>query len=326
MNKKLLSSPSYNLNNAALEGAIEDCMATKNDAKKLEILLNIFRDSQVIAPVSFPKDADRTVVMKLLSGQPIKKSENIPLFPVMVKDSEGRKYAPVFTSRDKIQEVKDFPYMVKITADQVIRNLQNEKLELEGIMINPQGKGFIIRKKAFDIDFSKQPVQQPQQEIKKVSKEEFGVLARNSVEKSVFPKRLYEEKGAFVAELEDRGTDLLCELYGKPYGDKVPNPYTADDFSLMSLNIDDETTAVCIELPARGLAPHLGMSAYVIWNPMKDEVFYYLIERGESGQANVLCNVTPDGTHQELMTAPPVGSELTAVLDLIREEKEEAGE
>ncbi len=317
MNKKLLANISRNLNNAALEGAIEDCLATKNDPKKLEILLTLFRDAQVIVPVSFPKDADRTVIMKLLQGQPIKPSENIPLLPISVKDSEGHVYAPVFTSGAKIQETKDFPYMVRINAEQVIRNVQNEKLNLDGVLINPQGKGFIIRKQAFDIDFSKQ-AEQPQQ-IKKVSKEEFLVLARNSAEKSLIPKRLFEERGAFVAELEDRGEELLCELYAKPCGDKVESTYTPEDFSLMSLDIDDETTAVCLELPAKGMAPHLGISAYIIWNPATDEVHYYLIEKGERGQDNVLCNVTEDGTHQELMTAPPVGSELTAVLDLIKE-------
>ena len=49
-----------------------------------------------------------------------------------------------------------------------------------------------------------------------------------------------------------------------------------------------------------------------------------MIEKGQAGESDVLCNITPDGKHQELMTAPPVGSELSAVLDLIREEKEEA--
>ncbi len=318
MNKKVLANISRNLNNAALEGAIEDCVASKNDPKKLEILIRLFEGAQVIVPVSFPKDADRTVIMKLLQGQPLKKNENIPLLPISVKDSEGHMYAPVFTSGDKIHETKDFPYMVRINADQVIRNVKNEKLNLEGVLINPQDKGFILRAKAFDIDFSSQTAQ-PQQQVKTISKEEFAALARNTAERSVIPKRLFEDKGAFVAELEDRGEELLAELYAEPCGDKVPSPYTAEDFSFMSLDIDDETTAVCLELPAKGLAPHLGISAYIIWNPMTDEVHYYMIEKGERGQNDVLCNVTADGTHQELMTAPPVGSELTSVLELIKE-------
>ncbi len=318
MNKKILTSISRNLQNAALEGAIEDCVASKNDPKKLEILLSLFREAQVIVPVSFPKDADRTIVMKLLQGQPLNKNENIPMLPISIKNPEGEVFAPVFTSGNQVKELKDFPYMVRIRTDQVIRNVQNEKLNLAGVIINPQTRGFAIRAKAFDIDFSQQNAQQEQQ-IKKVTKEEFEVLARNSAEKALIPQRLFEEKGAFVAELEDRRENLLSELYAKPYGDKTPSPYTPEDFSFMSLDIDEETTAVCIELPEKGMAPHLGISAYIIWNPTTDAVHYYLIEKGERGQSNVLCNVTADGKHQELMTAPPIGSELTAVLDMIHD-------
>ena len=88
--------------------------------------------------------------------------------------------------------------------------------------------------------------------------------------------------------------------------------------------MNEETTAVCIELPGKHVIPHIALSAYIVWNPKTEEIYYYMIEKGQAGESGVLCNITPDGKHQELMTAPPVGSELSAVLDLIREEKEEA--
>ncbi len=319
MNKKLLSGKAYNLNNAALEGAIEDYIESQKDPKKLEILVNLFKGAQVIVPVSFPKNANKASVMRLLQGIPLKKGDTVPMIPMTVRDQDGNMFAPVFTSRDQIGNTEDFPYMIRVDAAQVIKNCQNEKNDLIGVIINPQEKGFIIRNKAFDMDFSK-----PQQQIKKVSKEEFAVLARNSVEKSLIPTRLFEEKGAFIEELEERGEELLSEMYAKPYGDKVPSIFTPEDFSVMSLSIDDETTAICIELPVKGMAVGIGISAYVIWYPETEEAYYYLIERGERGQSNVLCSVTPEGEHQELMTAPPTGSELTAVLELIAEEKEEA--
>ncbi len=319
MNRKILANITRNLNNAALEGAIEDCIAAKNDPKKLEILLELFRKAEVIVPVSFPKDADRTSVMKILQGQPLKPGENVPLVPISIKNKEGQLFAPVFTSGEKIKETQDFPHMIRITTDQVIRNVQNESLNLEGVIINPQGQGFIIRRKAFAVDFSN--VVQPQQEIKKVSKEEFTVLARNSVEKAEIPKRLFAEKEDFITQLQDRGTAFLCELYSRPYGDKVPSPYTEDDFGIMELGIDEETTAFCLELPAKGMNEHIAVEIYIIWKPSDGEAHYYLIEKGAKGENDVLCNVTPDQQHHELMTAPPTGSELTSILEMIEEEE-----
>ncbi len=317
MNVKILANITRNLNNSALEGAIEDCIAAKEDPKKLEILLEIFRKAEVIVPVSFPKDADRTAVMKILQGKPLKPGENVPMVPISIKNSEGQLFAPVFTSGDKIKETKDFPHMIRITTDQVIRNVQNEALHLDGVIINPQGQGFIIRSKAFGLDFSNMP--QQQQQVKKVSKEEFTVLARNSVEKAEIPKRLFAEKGDFIAQLQEGGTAFLCELYSRPYGDKVPSPYTEDDFGIMELGIDDDTTAFCLELPAKGMNPQIAVEIYIVWKSADEEAHYYLIEKGVKGENDVLCNVTPEGTHQELMTAPPTGSELTSILELIEE-------
>ncbi len=324
MDKKILARMTFQLDNSKLEKAIEEYTASQNDIKKLEELIRMFRGSQVIVPVAFPKNADVNLVLKMLRGEPLKKNEEFRMIPVTVTDPKGNKYAPAFTSREKILETKDFPYMIRVPAEQVIRNVTNEKSTLVGVLLNPQTKGFVFRKKAFQADFSKQAASgQPAPQVRKVSRAEFAMLARNSVEKVQIPKLLFEKREAFLGELDERGADLLLELYAKPYGDKVPSSYTAEDFSVMSLDIDDETTAVCIELPQKELFVHAALSAYIVRNPKTDALYYYMIEKGARGESNVLCNVTPEGRHQELMSAPPVGSELTAVLDLIREENEE---
>lgn len=326
MDNKILARKTFNLDNAKLEEAIEEYTSSQNDVKKLEELIRLFRNSQVIVPVAFPKKADVNVILKMLRGEALKKNEELRLFPVTVSDPKGNKYAPAFTSRDKIIETKDFPYMIRVPAEQVIRNVTNEKSALVGVILNPQTKGFVFRKKAFQTDFSKQAAApgQPAPQVRKVSKAEFTVLARNSVEKVQIPKLLFEKKEEFIREIDERGGELLLEMFAKPFGDKVPSPYTLEDFSVMSLDIDDETTAICMELPQKSLFVHAALSAYIVRNPKTDAVYYYMIEKGARGESNVLCNITPEGRHQELMSAPPVGSELTAVLDLIREENEEA--
>lgn len=324
MDKKILEKESYNLDNSALQEAITEYTASKNDLKKLQGVVELFENADVIVPVAFPKNVDMKIVLKMLRGEPVKKGEGIPLLPVTMSDPKGNKFAPAFTSRDQILETKDFPFMIKVPAKQVIKTALNEKMGLNGVLLNPQTSGFLFKKQAFEDDLSKIAAQQTQkQQIKKVSKEEFVLIARNSVEKNVIPKILFEEKAAFVEKLDEHREALMLELYSKPYGDKLPSPYTEEDFNVMVLDINEETTAVCMELPQKNVIPKLALSAYIVLNPQTEEVHYYMIEKGQQGEDNVLCNITPEGKHQELMTAPPVGSELSAVLDLIREEKEE---
>ncbi len=327
MDKKILGRAIYNLNNTRLEKLIEDYKTSNNDLTMLAELIQVLKGSQLIVPVAFPKNADVRIVLKMLRGEPLKRGEELPMFPVTITDSKGNKYAPAFTARNKINETKDFPYMIRVPAEQVIRTATNENLGLEGVLLNPQTGGFIVKNKAFETDLTQAAANasaQPKKEIKKVSREQFIVLARNSVEKTLIPKQLFETKEVFVRQLEERGEEFLAELYAKPYGDKVPSPYTAEDFSVMSLEINDETTAICMELPKRGMAPMVAQSAYIVFNPKTNDVYYYLIERGQRGESDVLCSISQKNGHQEEMTAPPTGSELSAVLELIREEQEEA--
>ncbi len=321
MDKKILSRPIYNLNNEALEKAVRDFLESNRDFEKLKEVVRLFKTSHVIIPVAFPPNADKRIVLKLLRGEPLKKGEDIPLFPVMVSDKNGNKFAPAFTSRNAILKAADFPYMIRVPAAKVIENVLQEKAGLFGMILNPQTQSFVLKKQAFETDFSNM---QPQKQVKKVTKDQFEVLARNSVEKVQIPKLLFEQKEAFVQELEEKGEAFLLEMYAKPYGDKVPSPYKLEDFSVMALNIDEETLAICLELPKKGIHVGMARSAYIVWNPKTEEGHYYMIEKGAKGESDVLCNITTQGEHQELMTAPPVGSELTAVLELIREDEEDA--
>ena len=53
---------------------------------------------------------------------------------------------------------------------------------------------------------------------------------------------------------------------------------------------------------------------------------HFTIEQGMPNEDNVLCGVDADGKREELQTAPPTGSEISAVLELVREDREEAQE
>lgn len=323
MDKKILENAAYDLHNNELQLAISDYLenaASRSDLNRLKELIELFQKTEVIVPVAFPPKVDKELLSRMLRGEKMEKGKGIPMLPVTMSDKKGNKFAPAFTSREMVQEAKDFPFMIRVSGEQVVKTVLNEKLDLTGILLDPQSKPFLLRKQAFTEDFSK-AVERSGQQIRKVSKQEFDVLARNSVEKNLIPKMLFEKKAEFVQQLEEEREAFLAQLYAKPYGEKVPSPYTEDDFSLMVLDIDERTTAFCIELPQKSVASKIALSAYIIWNPQTQDAYYYLIEKGQQGGDNVLCSISPDGQHEELMTAPPTGSELSAVLDLIREEE-----
>ena len=71
MDKKILERAAYDVDNGKLEKAIEDYTASNNDVRKLGELMKIFRESQVIVPVAFPKKVEIRVLEKMLRGEPL---------------------------------------------------------------------------------------------------------------------------------------------------------------------------------------------------------------------------------------------------------------
>ena len=145
-------------------------------------------------------------------------------------------------------------------------------------------------------------------------------------ERELFSLTKAKQKELMEAVIRQQGVGgcVLLALYRQPYGDKIPFPYSEKDFDIMILDIDEETCVASIELPKQNLAPHMAASMYIVWNPKNDEMHYFTIEQRPQGEENVLCGFGENGKREELQTAPAAGNEISAVLDLVREEKEEA--
>ena len=92
----------------------------------------------------------------------------------------------------------------------------------------------------------------------------------------------------------------------------------------MILDIDEETCVASIEPEAESLLRIwlLLCISYGIRRMMKCIILPS--SKRPQGEENVLCGFGENGKREELQTAPAAGNEISAVLDLVREEKEEA--
>lgn len=327
MDKKVLQHPSLKTQNQALEKAIAEVAKDNKNLQNLVELKKQFDQAELIVPVNFPPNTNMQVVLRMLKGEPVRKEDAPQMLPMLLNTSDGKTFAPAFTSTDQVKETKDFPFMIKVPAAQVQRVAEAKEKKLDGIILNPQTQSLILRPNALQkIAEHGQVKETPQGKEIRMTKEQFVIYARTAVERAILPKQFFEDTKTFVENLETKMEQFLADEYRKPYGEKFISPYTAEDFSIMILNINEHTVAASIELPAKNLAPQCAIGLYLVWDPQGGEAHYYLVERGMPGENDVLCNVTPDGMHHEQQTAPAPGSELSAVLELIREEKEESGQ
>ena len=318
MDRKVVNEKALYTNNEALEEAMKNFTAEKSK-ENVAKLMDLMRTARFLVPAEFPKNLHKEIMAKLAQGKKLKPGEGPKMNPLIVQNEKGERFAPAFTSKKQLPKNQNYPAILNVGMDEVLRVVSNPSANFSGILLNPETDKMILHPKF--IDAMKKMLQgQPQKKEIKMTKEQFEVFARRKAEWGIIPQDVYTKKAAFMEQLDERREQYIAELYRQPYGDKIPCPYEEKDFDVMILNINEETCVASVDLPEKNIVPQIGLSMYIIWNPKTDDMHYYMIEKGAQGQDNVLCHITPEGKHEELMTAPATGNELAAILELLQEE------
>ena len=339
-NEKKTVAPEFT--NEAVETAMKAFLGEKTN-ENMAKLMQVMKDARFLVPADFPPEIKKQVIEKAKRGEKIDMKAAPRMLPIIVQNQKGEHFAPAYTSRSQMKTDAKYPAILNVTIDELLRIGSAPQLDLKGIIVNPDTDKMILHPKFIDAmkkvkAAQAQAVAQPQQgqaaapqgkpQVKefKMSRAQFEMYARRTCEWGIIPRVVYKENAEFMKKLEEQQGRFLATLYRQPYGDKLPCPYSEKDFDVMILNIDDETCVASIELPKQNMAPQMAHSMYIVWNPQNNEMRYFTIEQGMPNEDNVLCGVDADGKREELQTAPPTGSEISAVLDLVREDREEAQE
>jgi|GEM_PF-3249397 len=330
-NEKKTVAPEFA--NEAVETAMKAFLGEKNN-ENMAKLMQVMKDARFLVPADFPPEIKKQVIEKAKRGEKIDVKSAPRMLPIIVQNQKGEHFAPAYTSRSQMKEDAKYPAILNVTIDELLRIGSAPQLDLKGIIVNPDTDKMILHPKFIDAmkkvkaaqaqQGQAAPQGKPQVKEFKMSRAQFELYARRTCEWGIIPRVVYKENAEFMKKLEDQPGKFMASLYRQPYGDKLPCPYSEKDFDVMILNIDDETCVASIELPKQNMAPQMAHSMYIVWNPQNNEMHYFTIEQGMPNEDNVLCGVNADGKREELQTAPSTGNEISAVLDLVREEREEA--
>lgn len=102
-------------------------------------------------------------------------------------------------------------------------------------------------------------------------------------------------------------------------------PYSEKDYSVMALDIAEDMTLIRIDMPERDMAESLCYRVYITYDPQKDIVSYFTIEKTADKEVRRLGGVCEDGRHADYGDAPVEGAELQRIIDLARELKAPGG-
>ena len=276
--------------------------AKNNTAEVLNKLVAKVHKSRVLVPANVNEDK-----------QPM---------PVIIVNGEGKKFFPIYTSKEQIpaepksQGIVNMPYIGMNSL--VLR----EGVDVEGIVINPFSNNLIFKKSLIEkIDEveKKQQSGVTQKQIK-LTPEQYTEFERKQFEFIHLPKKIFSEGQKFIDELTDKKEDCIDQLFEVSYQQTRMYPYLPEDFSVMVMGISDDLTIFRVDFPTRDMSLGCCVRSYIAWNKSKAVARYFTIEAAKDNSL-LVGEIDGDGYKNEHGPSPSEGAELQFVIDLVEKEE-----
>lgn len=238
--------------------------------------------------------------------------------PYIIKNSEGDLYMPAFTCMKKFPQNQKYQGMLKIQYKQCAAMLLDHPTLVQGIALNPFSDNLMLKSQMLELSRKVEQSAKEQPKAYKVKTDDFRMIMRHNVEFHKIPERLFAQKMEFIRSISE---ETLCGLYQEPYtevGQEKNYPYTKDDFEIMELNIRDDLSIMQMIPPSQYLYQTNCRELYIVWNPLTEQVGYYVIEKGLDSEAVDfhLDVFQEDGTWEKREAAPSDGNVMNRVMEL----------
>lgn len=284
------------ITNDKLEAVIKEYMAERTKEKLAEVL-NLLRPTKLLVPAML-------------------KGPNQPE-PCFLKNDKGEQFLAVFTGKEQMQSGPKAQAVLSMPFPVCNSLVAKDELNLLGMVVNPFTDNLVLLKdlvkRLHEVD---KKAGQPQQV--KLTAEQFQVFVKKQVEFGVLPKRLFTEKEAFVNKLCEEKEELVSRIFAEVYKEQKLNPFTAEDYSVMALEIAQDLTLVRIDFPDKGIVAPLCYRVYITFDPITKKAGYYTIEKMAEGNDHLLGGFGEDGKHISYGTAPVEGAEMDRIIMLAR--------
>lgn len=257
------------------------------------------RPVRFIVPVTFADDEVLAAMQEELdrTGKPVKLPKEAKPIPVLIQNPNKEHFLAIYTSLAQFPKEHHSNGVVEMTFDSCMSYVRNAKHPVNGVVVNPFSSNFIIR---------------PRRE-QRVTPAQFHMLARRNVEYVLLPHSIYTKGKEYFDSIS---AELLFQLFKDQYLDKLPVPYTEDDFEVMQLGIDPKLDLIHISMPAKQLIAGACVRIYATWHTEAERAGYYMVLRGEKKDEQRLVYIHSDGKHEDLGEAPIESMEMQQILNL----------
>ncbi len=328
MEKRLINEEALNYDGRPMEAAMKGYITDKTPANMATLMQGLI-SSRFLVPVEFPKKMGKELVEKLKRGEKVTPQELPRMLPILLKNKQDEHFVPAYTSKEQLPKEHNYMAIMPVAFKDILRVAQVKEYKIKAICLNPHTDNLLLGDKfikmmeevcngaAIDAVMEKNGLGKVQSQKVTMTIEQFHGFARRNVEVGLLPKFVFDNKETFLDTLEEKGEQMIFEMYKSVYRANIPFPYEESDIDIMTLAIRDDLTIVSIGLPSKNYVPGSCSLAYIAWNPKTNDVQYYVITKVTDKETDNLGQVTPDGKYHIIGDAPSQGSEISAILELL---------
>lgn len=256
-------------------------------------------DARFAVPVTFPQDETLAGMKEELSrtGRPVRMPEDAKPIPVLLRNPNQEHFLAIYTSLAQLPKDVQHNGVIEMTFDGCMNYVKNAKHPVAGVVVNPFSNNFILK---------------PRME-QQVTPAQFHALARKNVEYVLLPHSIYTKDKEYFDSIDQ---ETLFQFFKDQYQNKLPLPYTEDDFEVMQLGICPQLDLIHMSMPAKHLAQGGCIRIYATWHKDADRAGYYMIVRGEEQSDRRFLYIDASGASSDLGEAPVESVEMQRIMDM----------
>ena len=306
----------HKLDNTKLEEALEE-FAKDRQKEKYAAVMELLEKAVVLVPSMQPQNLDEETQKLMKEGKQVQLPKDAQILPCLLKKESGEMALPVFTSFAQIPQDKKSPAVIAMPFFGMLGMVMANKEKIEAVVVNPFSHSMVLNKAILEVaQKRKEAMSKPQTKTIKVTEKQFEILAHNRVAMYLVPRYLFEHKEEGLQKLQKEEGEFLIPFYDEVYPEGRKASYTAEDFSVMTLNITDTVQLTRVDMPDDTMKKK-GMCyrVYAVRKRDAEEIVYYTLEKTEQG--NYIGRIMTDGKHELVEPAPDNGAEIEAILSLV---------
>ena len=281
-------------------------------------MMDVLEKSNVFIPATAPLNMTPEQQNAMKKGQPMKVDPKNQPQVCLLKQNDGTKVFPIFTTREQIPKEKMPPVIMNAPFEAVIAMVKSNMDQVSSIVVNPFTQGVVLNETLVEMASKRFAALKGQgTQTVKMTEQQFHSFSHTQVAREKLAGIFFKNPEAALSDLRVKKEQMIIDAYEAVYPQNVTCPYSEDDVAVMMLQIEEDLLVIRIDTPETNKSVGSPERIYITYEG-DNKLRYFIIERGSKETPGNIIEMAADGTFKTLDEAPDNGVEIETIVSLVR--------